>query len=170
MALNVDSESLSITVNLDKGAKGDTGATGPQGDRGFGVISKEGLASTGDYDEGAEIWEDKDQATTPGTVYYLNNLGNLSVPSNSSILLGGARKLFLSLSTQASDGLLSRGFVYLSSDPGGNIGNPVYLGTSGAITSTAPTASGSIVRVLGYKFDTNIIYFDPSKEWTEIGV
>ena len=100
----------------------------------------------------------------------MNNLGQLSVPSNSSILLGGARKLFLSLSTQASDGLLSRGFVYLSSDPGGNIGDPVYLGTSGAITSTAPTASGSIVRVLGYKFDTNIIYFDPSKEWTEIGV
>ena len=42
----------------------------------------------------------------------------------------------------------------------------LYVGTSGALTITAPTGGGDIVRVAGYTIDAaGLIYFDPSNDW-----
>ena len=48
-------------------------------------------------------------------------------------------------------------------------GSIYYLSTTtGEITSTAPTASGEFVRILGYALSTTILLFDPSQDYIEI--
>jgi hypothetical protein len=67
------------------------------------------------------------------------------------------------------DGMITRGFVYLGTDAGGSVGDVVYLSeTANLATTTAPTTSGAIVRVLGYKVATNVIWFNPSNDWIEL--
>ena len=67
--------------------------------------------------------------------------------------------------------LLIQGFI--RSDVGWwstSYGHALFVScTAGAITSTAPSGSGDIVRVVGYSTDYgDRIYFDPSKTWLEI--
>ena len=60
------------------------------------------------------------------------------------------------------------GIIQLASVPGA-VGDPLYLDTTnGLLTATAPTGSQEIVRVMGYKLDTNRVYFNPSQDWLEI--
>ena len=66
------------------------------------------------------------------------------------------------------NGMVTRGFVYVSADPGGSVGDVVYLSaaTDGLLTTTAPTGTtGFVVRVVGHKVGTNIIYFNPSNDF-----
>ena len=35
------------------------------------------------------------------------------------------------------------------------------------MTNTAPTASGTYVRVIGYAIDSNTIYFNPDNTWVQ---
>ena len=49
-----------------------------------------------------------------------------------------------------------------------SIGDIVYLNTTdGTVTTTAPTGSGNVVRVVGHvvKPSANMIYFNPSSDW-----
>ena len=67
------------------------------------------------------------------------------------------------------NGMVIKGFVYLATDPGGSVGDVVYLSeTANEVTSTAPTTSTAVVRVCGYKVATNVIYFNPSQDWIEL--
>ena len=73
--------------------------------------------------------------------------------------------------TSTGDGLVTRGIVYLSQDPGGSVGDIVYLSTTnGRLTTTAPSADGNVVRVMGHKVGTNLVYFNPSTNWVELTV
>ena len=66
--------------------------------------------------------------------------------------------------------MLLRGTITVDTDMG-DIGNPVYVSTTpGRLTSSAPTASGDFVRVLGYCLDDNNgqIWFNPDSAWVEI--
>lgn len=73
--------------------------------------------------------------------------------------------------TSTGDGLVTRGIVYVSQDPGGSVGDVVYLSTSnGRLSTTAPSADGNIVRVMGHKVGTNLVYFNPSTNWVELTV
>lgn len=77
----------------------------------------------------------------------------------------------LGIKSTLSGGAITRGTVYLATDPGGNLGDVVYLSatTAGELTTTAPTGTaGFVVRVVGYKLATNIIFFNPSKDWIVI--
>ena len=50
-------------------------------------------------------------------------------------------------------------------------GTVLYLDTTaGHVTATAPSATGDVVRVVGYVLDgsNGIIYFDPSRDWIEL--
>lgn len=40
--------------------------------------------------------------------------------------------------------------------------------TEGAITETAPSATGDIVRSVGYALSTTVLFFDPDRSWVEI--
>lgn len=45
-------------------------------------------------------------------------------------------------------------------------GQTLYMsGTAGAITSTAPSATDSVTRVIGYALTDDCIYFDPSTDY-----
>lgn len=74
-------------------------------------------------------------------------------------------------STSTGDGIVTRGVVYVSSEPGGSVGDVVYLNTqNGRLTTTAPSADGNVVRVMGHKLGTNLVYFNPSTNWIELTV
>lgn len=48
-------------------------------------------------------------------------------------------------------------------------GQLIYLSTTpGALTATAPSATGDVVRVVGYAITADVIYFNPSNEYSVI--
>jgi hypothetical protein len=78
--------------------------------------------------------------------------------------------LAFALGTSASDGMLVRGYIRNSGFTT-NTGNIVYVSTTaGEVTTTAPSSSGDVIRIIGYSIDgTNeIIYFSPDNSWVEI--
>jgi len=66
-----------------------------------------------------------------------------------------------------TNGMLLKGMITLSSDPG-TIGDPLFLSTSGGAANSAPTGSGKVVRRIGYCLDsTNAqVYFNPENNYT----
>ena len=78
---------------------------------------------------------------------------------------------FMAVATSASSatGMVIRGIVYLATDPGGSVGDVVYLSTaSGRLSTTPVSATGDVSRVMGYKIGTNLVFFNPSQDWIEI--
>ena len=74
----------------------------------------------------------------------------------------------IAIATGSGPGVLSVGFMQLSSPPG-VAGDNLYLDTSnGLLTATAPSTPGDVVRVMGYNVDGSLIYFNPSGDWLEI--
>ena len=70
--------------------------------------------------------------------------------------------------------MLVRGTVDLATDIVGTeaLGSIIYLdkATTGTATTAAPTATGDIVRVIGYALTTgneNKIWFSPDNTWVE---
>ena len=66
------------------------------------------------------------------------------------------------------DGMLIRGMVTLSTDPG-NAGDRLFVSESGGqATATAPTGTGKVVRRIGYCLDSTNgqIYFNPDNHYT----
>jgi hypothetical protein len=66
--------------------------------------------------------------------------------------------------------MLVRGYI-INSGFTTNTGNIVYVSTTaGEVTTTAPSSSGDVIRIIGYSIDgTNeIIYFSPDNSWVEI--
>jgi hypothetical protein len=71
--------------------------------------------------------------------------------------------------SESTNGLLVSGVRSSSVYSGFTAGDTLYLSeTEGAITNTAPTASGSVVRIVGYALGSSNIYFDPSQEYIEL--
>jgi len=102
-----------------------------------------------------------------GFVYYLGSSGwvgaDASAISTSKGLMG------VSTSTTSADGMVIRGIVYMNSDPGGAIGDVCYLSTAtGRLSTTPVSVTGDVNRVMGYKIGTNLVFFDPSRDWIEI--
>ena len=66
-----------------------------------------------------------------------------------------------------TNGMLLRGMVTLSANSG-TISDVLFLSTSGAVTNTAPTGSGKVVRRIGYCLDSTNgqIYFNPDNHYT----
>ena len=118
----------------------------------------------GDYVRfGAEL------ETVCGSVYAYDGtnwvLANATAADKYSIGL-----LAIAIGSAPGDGMLVRGmFGTLSHDPGGS-GEPFYLSTTdGELTNTAPTASGAVVRVVGYGLnDTPGMWFCPDNTWVEL--
>ena len=49
------------------------------------------------------------------------------------------------------------------------VGAVLYVGlTAGALTETAPSATGDIVRVAGYAVSADVVYFNPGSSWVEV--
>ena len=106
-----------------------------------------------------------------GKVYYWDGTdwqqSDADAVSTGTGLLGVA----LATGTASSVGMLVRGFVTLGASTGGSDGDVVYLDTNASrLTSTAPSGSGDIVRVVGILYDStnNVVWFQPDGTWVEI--
>jgi hypothetical protein len=66
--------------------------------------------------------------------------------------------------------MLLRGFARSTSYTASTAAILFVSRTSGAITSTAPSSAGNIVRIVGHQLNAtnDIIYFNPSTDWIEL--
>ena len=107
---------------------------------------------------------------TPATFYVIE--GVTVTPSNAtseSNVSTGFLAWTAGPGTVGFIGMIIKGNIVQASTLTGSNGSPVYLDTTdGGATSTRPTASGNVVRVIGYKINNKEIYFDPSQDWTVI--
>ena len=109
-------------------------------------------------------------AVVQGSLTYLSTGGRWE-KTDSDALATSFGMLAIQAGEDQTEQLLVNGLYNLSYDPGGSRGDPLYIsGTAGLITSTAPTGTGDIVRIVGYKMHaTNgLIYFNPDQTWVEL--
>ena len=101
-----------------------------------------------------------------GDVVTLNTSGQW-VKADASAEATAYGLMGIALGTSASsNGILINGYARVSAFSGFTTGVPLFLSeTAGDVTSTAPTATNTIVRVLGYKVDTNTVFFKPDNSW-----
>ena len=81
----------------------------------------------------------------------------------------GTASGLLCMGTAANGDALVDGIMQLGAVPGA-AGDVLYLNNSnGTLTAVAPAGIGEIVRVCGYNLGGNRVYFNPSKDFIEIG-
>ena len=103
---------------------------------------------------------------TIGRVYVYESGGWTLASSNAESSAQGMLAVALGAASD-TNGMLLRGMVTLSANPG-TISDMLFLSTSGAVTNTAPTGSGKVVRRVGYCLDSTNgqIYFNPDNHYT----
>lgn len=127
-----------------------------------------GIGSAGGYGQGCTLIIFSAGATIAGYMYAFTTTGwqgtNASTVTQKSTGL-----VAMATTTLSGDGMVTRGVVQLAVDPGGNVGDVVYMDTTdGRTTTTAPSSSSEVVRVIGYKVASAVIYLNPSQDWVEI--
>jgi len=130
-----------------------------------------GASSAGDTGLGAEVIDlGGTNNLLQGRVFYKTS-NSWGAANATSAGLAAYGFLGISKGSNMADGFVTRGIVYVATDPGGSVGDLVYLSTTNnTLTTTAPSADGNIVRVVGHKVGTNLIYFNPSTNWVELSV
>ena len=127
-----------------------------------------------------------DTSLTSGGSGTIINFGSTSVTAKEYYVLNGSSgwddtqadaastskgliAVALGTGTASSVGMLTHGIYYHSSH-GFTIGAPLYLSAdnNNVVTTTAPSGSSEIVRIMGYAIDANHIYFCPDNTWIEI--
>ena len=109
-------------------------------------------------------------AVVQGSLTYLSTGGRWE-KTDSDALATSFGMLAIQAGEDQTEQLLVNGLYNLSYDPGGSRGDPLYIsGTVGLITSTAPTGTGDIVRIVGYKMHatSGLIFFNPDQTWVEL--
>ena len=138
------------------GLQGATGATGPPGTGNASDIVYYGTAS----------------ALTSGNIYYLSSSGQWLLASGATAGPNSYNLLGIALGTDLSSGILLKGENTNSGYTSFTTGTPLYLSvTPGQFTSTAPIASGNVVRMIGYSLEsieTKKILFNPDTIWIEV--
>lgn len=133
--------------------------------------AKTALSSAGNYAVGSEIlgsvYSSSALTGDAGEVHYLGSA--TSVAANATTEAGGSGMLVVVTDAEDRVELLARGVVRVSTTlTSASIGDKVYLNTTaGTVTTTAPTGSGNVVRIVGHvvKPSANMIYFNPSSDW-----
>jgi hypothetical protein len=126
-------------------------------------------SSIGNFGKGSRLFSIGTQSLAAGRVYALTSNG-WSQSDASAINLLSTGLLGVGTSTASGAGLVVEGVVYVSSDPGGTVGDVIYLDTAaGNLTNdVSGFAEDEVVRIVGYKVGTNKVYFSPSKTWLEV--
>jgi len=103
-----------------------------------------------------------------GYVYYLG--ASAWASSDADAVSTSKGFMGVATSTNSNTGMVIRGIVYMGADPGGSVGDVVYLSTAtGRLTTDiSGFTTGDVVRIMGYKVGTNLVFFDPSKDWIEL--
>jgi hypothetical protein len=125
----------------------------------------------GDYGNGSKILKGVFTGTslTLGQVYSVTSTGGLQASNSTS---GNSKDLLcVAVNSSGNDGILIEGVVKVSTSlTATTTGSKVYLtNTNGGVSTTAPIASGSIVRIVGYVVEPgkSLIYFNPDNSWVE---
>ena len=118
---------------------------------------------------------------TAGGLYYLNNGGGWESANSANTGSGHNQLLGIAMGAQPEqNGVLIKGFFHEDSYFSGSFikGAPIYVQSSsvarsategGYVSASAPAASDSYVRVVGYGTDTpNVIYFNPDSTYIEL--
>ena len=61
--------------------------------------------------------------------------------------------------------MLLRGMINIGYSPGGPNGCALYLESPGSASYTPSSTSGHIVRVVGYSYGSDTVYFNPDNTW-----
>ena len=64
--------------------------------------------------------------------------------------------------------MLLRGMANIGHDPGGENGCALYLETPGSASSTPSATSGHVLRVVGFNYGSDTIYFNPDNTWVTL--
>jgi len=133
-----------------------------------------GMKVTGSVDGDAHgdiVYIGGTTSMTTGAIYHYKSdgtweLADADAAATSDGLLGVALG-----AASDTNGVLLRGFVTLDHDPGA-IGDVLYLSTTaGDCSSTAPSATGDVVRIIGYQVlhaSQGNIWFNPDSTFVEI--
>ena len=102
--------------------------------------------------------------TVAGAIYAHTGSGWVLAHSGSS---GNASSsLALAVGTNSSgDGMLLRGMANIGYAPGGNNGCALYLESPGSASHASSGTSGHVVRVVGWNYGSDTIYFNPDNTW-----
>jgi len=121
------------------------------------------------YDFQGDIMRNGNDTTVRGKMYCYKN-GTWTI-TNADTKLDANGLLGIALGTNSTThGMLLRGTITLDYDPGAN-GNPMYVSTTdGLVSSSVPTTSGHIVRLVGYLLGGTHgnLWFDPDKTYVEV--
>jgi hypothetical protein len=105
--------------------------------------------------------------TTAGGVYFLNGSGGWTLTqANAAATSTGS--LAVAVGTNSTThGMCLRGFVNPFTDPSAGIGSPVYLSDThtGRMLATPPSDTNDVVRIVGYQYGPDLIYFNPSNDY-----
>ena len=106
-----------------------------------------------------------------GRLYYWDGSAWGNADADAASTSTGMLAISLGTGTASTVGMCIRGMVTISSSTGGSNGDILYVHTTAnKITSTAPSGSGDIVRIVGYLMDStnDAIYFNPDGSFVEI--
>jgi hypothetical protein len=121
-----------------------------------------------DYSYQGDIVKFGTGSTQAGKLCYYKSDGTWAATDADAVATSGGVLLGIALGTDPDvDGVLIRGMFTLDHDPG-TIADELYVSTTlGSITGTAPSATGDIVRVIGYCLDSanGQIWFNPSNDF-----
>ncbi len=151
----------------------DNDITATQGTSNFNVIvSKTNKLSVtsavhGNHQGDVVFFGGENGTIAAGDIVYYNSSGNWGVTDADAEATADGL-LGVALGSDASvNGVLLKGVVTLDHDPG-TVGDPLYLSTTpGQASSTAPSGTDDIVRLIGYCLDSTNgqIYFNPSNDF-----
>jgi len=105
--------------------------------------------------------------TVAGAIYAHTGSGWVLAHSGS----GGyaSSSLGFAIGTNSStDGMLLRGMANMGYNPGGDNGCALYLETPGSASNNLSGTSGHIVRVIGWNYGGETIYFNPDNTWVKV--
>jgi hypothetical protein len=106
--------------------------------------------------------------TVAGAIYYLKTDGTWANAQANAVGTATASLAVAVGTNSTTDGMCLRGFInpYGLGDASG-IGSPVYLhdGFAGRFKGIAPDSTGDVVRILGYQYGSDLIYFNPSNDF-----
>jgi hypothetical protein len=105
-----------------------------------------------------------------GNIYFYDNTGVWDITDAQGVA-SSTGLLAVAKGTLPRDGMILRGMATLATDPG-TVGDPLYLlaGGQGEASSTPPSSSGEVVRLIGHCLDSTNgqIWFNPDNIWIEI--
>lgn len=153
------------------GALGPTGPTGPTGATGAtGVVTFDPTPDSDHTGNGVITSYTAGESVVLPELCYLKSDGKMwkadasaDTTCSSKLVLATA-----SISADAAGNFLEYGY-FRDDTWAWTVGGLIYVSeTAGALTQTAPTTSTSIVRIVGYAYSADIIFFNPDSTFIEV--